>query len=109
MVSARSSPSLRCSSSMSFAYEVSASMSWTASPGIRRGSVNTITDVIRSEGIAITSRRARYRLSTASAIQPGRRQAAAVVVADVRRVVLQRAVPHGDVDARWDLDVILLL
>src|SRR5689334_2091572 len=95
--SARSSPSFRRSSSRSFAYDVSASMSCTASPGIRRGSVKTITEAISSEGIAITSRRARYRLSTRSAIQPGRHEPSAVVVAEVRGVVLQRAVRHRGV------------
>src|SRR5690349_1641860 len=73
-------------------------MSCTASPGMSRGSANTIALAISSEGIATTSRRARYRLNTrgsprgASAIQPGGHQPTAVVVAEVRAVVLERAV-----------------
>src|SRR5688572_22283714 len=95
---------------MSLAYDVSASMSWTASPGIRRGSVNTINDAISSDGIAMSSRLARYRLSTpVSAVQPGRQQPRAVVVAEVGAVVLERALPDRDVDSRRHLHVVLLL
>src|SRR5918996_983774 len=49
---------------MSLAYAFSASMSWTASPGIRRGSVKTISDAMSSDGIAMSSRLTTYRLST---------------------------------------------
>src|SRR5262245_8673725 len=99
---------------MSFAYEVSASMSCTASPGMRRGRVNTIAVAISSEGTATSNRRARYRLSTpassprGSAIQPCRREAAAEIVAEVRAVVLQRALPHRDAEPRMNRDVVLL-
>src|SRR5512138_3024971 len=99
---------------MSFAYKVSASMSCTASPGMRRGSVNTMALAISSEGMATSSRRARYRLSTPasspriSAIQPGGREPPAEVVAEVRAVVLQRALPHRDAEAGMDRDVVLL-
>src|SRR5258706_2770165 len=82
-----------------------------------RGSVKTMSDAISSDGIATTNRFARYRLSTVrpaasavpSPIQPRRHQAAAVVVPDVWSVVLQRGVPHADVHARRDGDVVLLL
>src|SRR5215831_15422183 len=110
----RSRPSFARSSAMSFAYEVSASMSCTASPGMRRGSVKTIAVAITSEGTATSNRRARYRLSTpassppASAIQPGGREPPAEIVAEVGAVVLQRALPHGDAEARMDGDVVLL-
>ena len=43
---------------MSLPYAFSSTMSWTASPGRSRGSVNTITEAITSDGIA-TSRRLR--------------------------------------------------
>src|SRR5688572_15596268 len=93
---------------MSLAYDVSASISCTASPGIRRGSVNTIIDAMSSDGSAISSRRARYRLSTGSAVQPGRHEPTAVVVADVRAVILQRRIPDADVRRRWHLHIELL-
>src|SRR5467141_58920 len=79
-------------------------MSCTASPGISRGSVNTMAVAISSEGTATTSRRTRYRLSTpsprprTSPVEPCREEAAAVVVAEVRPVILQRAVPHRGID-----------
>src|SRR5438552_2399686 len=44
-----------------------------------------------------------------SSVEPRRGEAAAVVVAEVRSVVLQRALPHRDRDRRGDLDVVLLL
>src|SRR5438445_107490 len=47
-------------------------------------------------------------LSLASPVQPGAQQAAAVVVAEVGAVVLQRAVPHEEGDGRIDLDDVLL-
>src|SRR5689334_17460506 len=105
--SGRSSPSLARSSSMSLAYDVSASMSCTASPGISRGSVKTMNEAMSNDGTATTRRRARYRLST-SAIEPGRHEASPVVVAEARRVVLQRVLPDADVLARRHLDVVLL-
>src|SRR5881397_2190391 len=90
-------------------------MSCTASPGISRGSVKTIALAMSSEGTATSNLRARYRLSTpawsprASAIQPGGHEAAAVVVAEARRVVLEGAFPYADVDAGRHLHVVLLL
>src|SRR5882672_5946652 len=88
-------------------------MSCTASPGISRGSVKTMAVAISSEGTATRRRRTRYRRSTApapvaSAFEPGGHQPAAVVVAEARRVVLQRALPDADVHARGHLDVVLL-
>src|SRR5688572_26636119 len=94
---------------MSLAYDVSASISCTASPGIRRGSVNTIIDAMSSDGSAIRSRRARYLLSTVSAVQPGCHEPPAVIVADVGGVVLDRGVPDADVNTRRQLHVVLLL
>src|SRR2546422_10770208 len=89
-------------------------MSCTASPGISRGSVKTMAVAISSEGTATRRRRTRYRRSTApapvaSAFEPGGHQPAAVVVAEARRVVLQRALPDADVHARGHLHVVLLL
>src|SRR5712692_1290769 len=43
-----------------------------------------------------------------SAVQPGLQKPPAVVVAQVRAVVLERAVPNRQVDGRGHLDVILL-
>src|SRR5438309_1896312 len=108
--SGRSRPSLARSSARSRAYAFSESMSWTASPGISRGSVKTISEAISSDGIATSSRFATYRFRNARlAVEPGRRQAAAVVVAHVRSVVLERAFPDGDVHAGRHLHVVLLL
>src|SRR3989442_5184219 len=42
-------------------------------------------------------------------IQPGRQEPPTVVVADVGGVVLQRALPDGDLDGRRHLHVVLLL
>src|SRR5882672_4165699 len=81
-------------------------MSCTASPGISRGSVKTMAVAISSEGTATSNLRARYRLSTSwssprfSALEPRRDEPAAVVVAEVGPVVLQRALPDGRVDLR---------
>src|SRR5437016_5434338 len=78
-------------------------MSCTASPGISRGSVKTMTVAISSEGTATSNLRARYRLSTSwwsprvSALEPRRDEPAAVVVAEVGPVVLQRTVPYRGV------------
>src|SRR6185295_3366795 len=103
---------------MSLAYAFSASMSWTASPGMRRGSVNTMSEAISNDGIAISNRLTTYRLSTRPprawprydlAIEPGRQQAPAVVVSEVGSVVLQGAFPDGDVHAGRRRDVVLLL
>src|SRR5437879_2998766 len=108
--SGRSRPSLARSSAMSRAYAFSESMSWTASPGMSRGSVKTISEAISSDGIATSTRFATYRFSNARlAVEPGRQQAAAVVVAHVRSVVLERAFPDGDVHAGRHLHVVLLL
>src|SRR6266404_7221116 len=50
------------------------------------------------------------RLSPATLpIQPGRQETPTVVVADVGGVVLQRALPDGDLHGRRHLDVVLLL
>src|SRR5689334_12862161 len=84
-------------------------MSWTASPGIRRGSVNTITDAMISDGMATSSRRARYRFSTDSAVEPGGRQPPSVVVAEIGSVVLEGAVPDGRIGLRDRGDVVHLL
>src|SRR5262245_14430904 len=90
-------------------------MSWTTSPGIRRGSVKTITDAMISEGMATSSRLKKYRLNTSAPspprlpFQPGRHQPATVVVAHVRGVVPERAVPDSDVDLGGHLYVVLLL
>src|SRR5262249_14554774 len=43
-----------------------------------------------------------------SAVEPGGAQAPAVVVAEVGRVVLEGALPHGDVRPRGKVDVVLL-
>src|SRR6266496_1351327 len=83
-------------------------MSWTASPGSSLGRVKTMSEAITSEGIATTRRLRRYRLSTGSAVEPGREQAAAPVVAKIGYVVLERAVPDPDVDAGRRIDVVLL-
>src|SRR5205823_9580357 len=133
------SPSFVRSSSRSLAYAFSSSIIATTSPGISRGSVKTMSDAISSDGIATTSRFARYLLSIdspapapaagrtsrppggvgglggarsppcQSSTQPRRHQPAAVVVADVGPIVLQRTVPHADIDARRHGDVVLLL
>ena len=73
------------SSSRSFAYAFSSSIIATTSPGISRGRVKTISDAISSDGIATTNRFARYRLSIGAVLpfEPGRHQAAAVVVAEL--------------------------
>src|SRR6185503_13073802 len=102
-------------------------MSWTASPGMRRGSAKTTREAISSEGTAITSRVRTYRFSMgagraapsgrrpgpaaapALAVQPRGHQPPAVVVADVRSVVLERGVPDRDVHAGVRRDVVLLL
>src|SRR5207249_5420354 len=112
--SGRLRPSFSRSSSRSLAYAFSASISTTTSPGISRGSVKTISDAISSEGIAMSRRFARYRLSTtgrrdSSPVEPRRHEPAAVVVAHVRPVVLERALPDRDVDAGRHLHVVLLL
>src|SRR5882762_9727056 len=118
--SGRLRPSFSRSSSRSLAYAFSASISTTTSPGISRGSVKTISDAISSEGIAMSSRFARYRLSTgrrprgapapaSRPVQPRGGQPPAEIVAEVRRVVLQRALPRRDAEPRVDLDVVLLL
>src|SRR5712691_11769321 len=83
-------------------------MSWTASPGSSRGRVKTMSEAITSEGIATTRRLRRYRLSTGSAVEPGREQAATPVVAEIGHVVLERAVPHPDIDAGRRIHVVLL-
>src|SRR5262249_42813623 len=84
-------------------------MSCTASPGMSRGRLKTTSDAISSDGSATSTRRTRYRRSTRSALQPGGEQPAAVIVAEIRAVVLERAVPHCDVDAGIRRDVVLLL
>src|SRR5688572_8027530 len=121
--SGRFRPSLARSSSMSLAYAFSSSMSWTASPGMRRGRANTTTDAISSDGIAMKSRLTMYRRSMAQRrgtrkprspadptlpVEPGGQQATAVVVADIGPVVLEGGVPDGDVDRRRQLHVVLL-
>src|SRR3989475_9445582 len=106
-------------------------MSWTASPGSRRGSVKTISDAIRSDGTAISRRFARYRFNTGGRNdrapgsiagggggaggpfrgppsptgQPGRHQPTPVVITEAPRVVLPRALPDADVHARPQPDV----
>src|SRR5213594_3827100 len=111
--SGRSRPSFARSSSRSLAYAFSASMSTTTSPGMSRGSVKTISDAISRDGIATRSRLARYRLSTGGGrplpLEPRGHEPPAVVVAHVRPVVLDRALPDRDVDGRWHLHVVLLL
>src|SRR5262249_24575014 len=77
-------------------------------PGIRRGRLKTTSDAISSDGSATSTRRARYRRSTRSALQPGGEKPAAVIVAEIGAVVLKRAVPHRDVDAGIRRDVVLL-
>src|SRR6185436_9876094 len=105
----RSRPSLWRRSSTSLPYAFSSSMSCTASPGSSRGRVKTMSEAMISEGIATTSRLRRYRLSTGSAVEPGREQTAAPVVAEIGHVVLEGAVPHPDVDAGGRVDVVLLV
>ena len=53
----RSRPSFARRSSRSLPYAFSSSMSCTTSPGIRRGSVKTMSEAISSDGNAISSRR----------------------------------------------------
>src|SRR6266705_2713566 len=84
-------------------------MRLTTSPGMRRGSAKTISDAIRNDGIATSRRLARYRWSTVSAIEPGCDQSPAVVEAEVRAVVLQRAVPDGGVRRGAERHVVLLV
>src|SRR5258705_1498477 len=105
----RSRPSLWRTSPTSLPYAFSSSMSCTASPGSSRGRVRTMSEAMISEGIATTSRLRRYRLSTGSAIEPGREQTAAPVVAEIGHVVLEGAVPDADVDAGGCVDVVLLV
>src|SRR5438105_3134219 len=78
---------------------------------MRRGSVNTMSEAISSDGIATNIRLTRYLFSTRDplAVEPRRRHSAADVVAEIRRVILQRAVPHRDVDLRRRRHVVLLL
>src|SRR3989441_7029994 len=47
-----------------------------------------------------------YRIT--SPVEPGCHESAAVVVAEVWPVVLERTVPNGNIDPRRDLDVVLL-
>src|SRR5205823_5961085 len=56
----RSSPSFALRSSRSLPYAFSSSMSWTTSPGIRRGRVNTMSEAISSDGTATRRRRRTY-------------------------------------------------
>src|SRR5881409_3501622 len=84
-------------------------MRLTTSPGMSRGSVKTINDAMSSDGTATSRRVARYRRSTASAVEPGRDQSPAVVEAEVRAVVLERGVPHRRVRRRAELHVVLLV
>src|SRR5256885_3386025 len=107
--SGRSRPSLARSSARSRAYAFSSSMRLTTSPGMSRGSVKTINDAMSSAGTATSRRVARYRRSTASAVEPGRDQSPAVVEAEVRAVVLECGVPHRRVRRRAELHVVLLV
>src|SRR5438093_10309293 len=107
--SGRSRPSLARNSARSRAYAFSSSMRLTTSPGMSRGSVKTINDAMSSDGTATSRRVARYRGSTASAVEPGRDQAPAVVEAEVRAVVLECGVPHRRVRRRAELHVVLLV
>src|SRR5258705_6615888 len=118
--SGRLRPSFSRSSSRSLAYAFSASIRTTTSPGINRGSVKTISEAISSEGTAMSRRFARYRLSTgrrrraapalaSRPVQPRGGQPSTQVVAEVRRIVLQRVLPRRDAESRVDLDVVLLL
>src|SRR2546428_6726779 len=107
--SGRSRPSLARSSARSRAYAFSSSMRLTTSPGMSRGSAKTISDAMSSDGTATSRRLARYRRSTASAVEPGCGQSSAVVVAEVGAVVLERAVPDGGVGGRRELHVVLLI
>src|SRR6266545_1552399 len=73
-------------------------MSWTTSPGRSRGSENTITDAISSDGIATRSRRRTYFFTKLDGlprllVQPSGHQATAVVVADIRPEVLHIRLP----------------
>src|SRR5207248_2807941 len=81
-------PSLVRRSSRSFAYAFSSSIIATTSPGMSRGSVNTMSDAISSDGMATTSRFARYRLSIGGwlPVEPRGDEPPAIVVADVRDV-----------------------
>src|SRR5712664_2674178 len=87
-----------------------------------RGSVKTISDAIRSDGTATRRRLARSRRSTGrlggdrrararlpSPVEPRGHEPAAGVVAHVRRVVLERALPDRYEDGRRHLHVVLLL
>src|SRR6266446_413462 len=85
-------------------------MSWTTSPGMRRGRTKTIREAIRSDGRATTRRRRMYvRMAqrgrgagTAAAarlvllVDPGGHEPAAVVEAVVRHVVLDVGLPGRD-------------
>src|SRR5437899_2081021 len=81
----------------------------TDSPRMGPGSVKTINDAMSSDGTATSRRVARYRRSTASAVEPGRDQSPAVVEPEVRAVVLQRAVPDGGVRRGAECHVVLLV
>src|SRR6266849_155094 len=104
----RSRPSLWRRSSTSLPYAFSSSMSWTASPGSSLGRVKTMSEAITSEGIATTRRLRRYRLSTGSAVEPGRLEATAVVVAHIRSVVLHGRIPDRGLGHGRQLNVVLL-
>src|SRR4030095_1138842 len=73
-------------------------MSWTTSPGRSRGSENTITDAISSDGIATSRRRRTYFFTPRGAprllVQPGGHPPARVIVADVGAEVLHIGLPR---------------
>src|SRR5215471_16195264 len=73
-------------------------MSCTTSPGRSRGSVNTISDAIRSDGIATRRRWATYFFTRirprALLVQPRAHEAPAVVVADVGPEILDIGHPR---------------
>src|SRR5437660_7777909 len=101
----RSSPSFALRSSRSLPYAFSSSMSWTTSPGIRRGRVNTMSEAISSDGTATRRRRRTYlrmRALDAAAsesrllVDPGGHQPPAIVEAVVRHVVLDVRVPRRE-------------
>src|SRR5437660_1338288 len=102
-------PRMARGSARSRGYACSSSMRLTTSPGMSRGSVKTINDAMSSDGTATSRRVARYRRSTASAVEPGRDQSPAVVEAEIRAVVLERGVPHRRVRRRAELHVVLLV
>src|SRR4029453_9250431 len=89
-------------------------MSWTTSPGSSRGSENTITDAISSDGIATRSRRSTYFFTKLDGlprllVQPGGHQAPAVVVADIGPEVLDVRHPRRHRAHRGAVGVVDLL